>query len=193
MIDVTGSISHVLNYFGVSASDAPTVRIIDMDTGEKFAITAADLTADSLTQLCQEVLDGSAKVTQTHTHTPNIQTYSSIKPINLSYFVVQPYYRSEEIPEDWNKGPVKVLVGKNFESVALDQTKNVFVEFCKSVCPSSSNCSEISSSFIIKHSQVVNFELPVFIFKQFHNIKWLAFVLNDVLSQCLPLPMITSN
>lgn len=171
MIDVTGSISHVLNYFGVSASDAPTVRIIDMDTGEKFAITAADLTADSLTQLCQEVLDGSAKVTQTHTHTPNIQTYSSIKPINLSYFVVQPYYRSEEIPEDWNKGPVKVLVGKNFESVALDQTKNVFVEFCKSVCPSSSNCSEISSSFIIKHSQVVNFELPVFIFKQFHNIK----------------------
>lgn len=142
VIDVTGSISHVLNYFGVSASDAPTVRIIDMDTGKKFTITAADLTADSLAQLCQEVLDGSAK----------------------------PYYRSEEIPEDWNKGPVKVLVGKNFESVALDPTKNVFVEFCKSVCPSSSNCSDISSSFIIKHSQVINFELPVFIFKQFHNI-----------------------
>lgn len=52
VIDVTGSISHVLNYFGVSASDAPTVRIIDMDTGKKFTITAADLTADSLAQTC---------------------------------------------------------------------------------------------------------------------------------------------
>lgn len=45
---------------------------------------------------------------------------------------VKAYLRSEEVPEDWNKGPVTVLVGKNFESVALDPTKNVFVEFCKS-------------------------------------------------------------
>lgn len=46
--------------------------------------------------------------------------------------LLQAYFKSEEIPEDWNKGPVTVLVGKNFESVALDPTKNVFVEFCKS-------------------------------------------------------------
>lgn len=45
---------------------------------------------------------------------------------------VKAYLKSEEVPEDWNKGPVTVLVGKNFESVALDPTKNVFVEFCKS-------------------------------------------------------------
>ncbi|XP_070777789.1 protein disulfide-isomerase A2 [Enoplosus armatus] len=112
-IDVTESLSHVLNFFGVSEKDAPTVRIINMETGKKFTITAGDITADSLRQLCQEVIDGTAK----------------------------PYYRSEEIPEDWNKGPVKVLVAKNFESVALDPTKNVFVEFYAPWC---GHCKELT-------------------------------------------------
>uniref|UniRef100_A0A665W6Z8 Protein disulfide-isomerase n=1 Tax=Echeneis naucrates TaxID=173247 RepID=A0A665W6Z8_ECHNA len=72
-----------------------------------------DLTEDSLRQMCQEVFTGTAK----------------------------PYYRTEEIPEDWNKGPVKVLVGKNFESVALDPTKNVFVEFYAPWC---GHCKELA-------------------------------------------------
>ncbi|XP_044047549.1 protein disulfide-isomerase A2 [Siniperca chuatsi] len=113
VIDVTEALSHVLRYFGVSENDAPTVRIINMETGKKFTIAARDLTENSLRQLCQEVVDGTAK----------------------------PYYRSEEIPEDWNKGPVKVLVGKNFESVALDPTKNVFVEFYAPWC---GHCKELT-------------------------------------------------
>ncbi|TKS68467.1 Protein disulfide-isomerase A2 [Collichthys lucidus] len=113
VIDVTESLSHVLSYFGVSPSDAPTARIINMESGKKFNIPTEDLTPESLTQLCQEVVDGTAK----------------------------PYYKSEDIPEDWNKGPVKVLVGKNFESVALDPTKNVFVEFYAPWC---GHCKELA-------------------------------------------------
>jgi len=48
-----------------------------------------------------------------------------------SCFDVQPHLNSEEIPEDWDAKPVKVLVGKNFDSVARDKTKDVLVEFCR--------------------------------------------------------------
>ncbi|XP_029293771.1 protein disulfide-isomerase A2 [Cottoperca gobio] len=113
VLDVTEALSHVLKYFGVSESDVPTVRIINMDTGHKFNTASGDFTVNSLRQLCQDVVDGTAK----------------------------PYYRSEEIPEDWNKGHVKVLVGKNFESVALDPTKNVFVEFYAPWC---GHCKELT-------------------------------------------------
>ncbi|KAG9467467.1 hypothetical protein GDO78_014894 [Eleutherodactylus coqui] len=101
VIDSNGPHAGVLEYFGLTNEDIPTIRFINIEKVTKFAFNAEKITAETVRAFCQGVLDGKIKQ-------------------NLL---------SEEVPEDWDKKPVKVLVGKNFEEVAYDETKNVFVEF----------------------------------------------------------------
>ena len=175
MIDVTGSISHVLDYFGVSASDAPTVRIIDMDTGKKFTITAVDLTADSMAQLCQDVLDGSAKVTHTHTHTHTHNTtqhnttqhnttqhnthththiFRHIAALNLLTCLIlwcSPIIALRRSQRTGIRDQSKSWWGRISSLLLWTRPKtSLWSSVSQSARHQPSNCSDISSSFIIK-------------------------------------------
>ncbi|GAB1300751.1 Protein disulfide-isomerase A2 [Apodemus speciosus] len=116
-VNVATDNSHVLNYFGLKAEEAPTLRLINVETTKKYAPTGVmAITAASVAAFCQAVLHGEIK------H----------------------YLLSQEIPPDWDQRPVKTLVGENFEQVAFDETKNVFVKFYAPWC---SHCKEMAPAW----------------------------------------------
>lgn len=66
-----------MNYFGVSESDIPTARLINMENQKKFSINSDKLTLESILQMCEQVLDGTAKVTHVQ-KTQNFITFTSL-------------------------------------------------------------------------------------------------------------------
>jgi len=106
----------ILEFFGLKLDECPTFRYISLgeDMTKYRPENAQDLSTDAVKSFVQDVIDGKIK----------------------------PHLMSEEIPEDWDAEGVKVLVGKNFADVALDESKNVLVEFyapwcghCKQLAP----------------------------------------------------------
>ncbi|XP_048408437.2 protein disulfide-isomerase [Stegostoma tigrinum] len=112
-IEMNGDIEHVLGYFSVKKGDAPTIRLINISSIKKYKFPFDEITTENVKAFCQDSLDGK----------------------------LEPYLKSEDIPEDWDKNPVKVLVGKNFEKVVFDETKNVLVEFYAPWC---GHCKELA-------------------------------------------------
>lgn len=104
------------DYLGVSPADQPSVMAINPNSEGvlKYKFTESSITAETL-----KVYAGKYQKRE-----------------------LQAFYKSEEIPEEPFDGDVRVLVAKNFESVVMDPTKDVMVEFyapwcghCKKLAP----------------------------------------------------------
>jgi len=105
----------IMDFFGVEMSEVPSMRILKReDDMKKFKPESTELSEENIRLFVKQYLAGELK----------------------------PHLMSEEVPEDWDKNPVKVLVGKNFEEVVKNVEKDVLVEFyapwcghCKQLAP----------------------------------------------------------
>lgn len=106
----------ILEFFGMKKEEVPAMRIIMLqeDMAKYKPEKEGELSADYIEAFVQKFMDGKLKQ----------------------------HLLTQEAPEDWDKTPVKTLVATNFDEVAFNKDKDVFVEFyapwcghCKQLVP----------------------------------------------------------
>lgn len=104
----------VLEYFRVTEVDIPCVQLLNLSSDTRYKMPSDEITYNELKKFGQSFLKKKAKKHQS----------------------------SEEVPKYWDQGPVKQLVGKNFNIVVFDKEKDVFVMF---YAPWSEKCKALFS------------------------------------------------
>ncbi|XP_037546225.1 protein disulfide-isomerase [Nematolebias whitei] len=91
----------LMEYFRVRDFEAPLIRLVNLTDHVTYQLPSDTLNDETIERFCQSYLEGNAK----------------------------PKMQSEPIPEEWDKKPVKELVGMTIERVAFNPNKTVFVFF----------------------------------------------------------------